>query len=136
MKLSKPERDKLRLKFDGKCAYCGCELSNKWHADHLEPVLRDFDYVRGKGFVLNGKILRPQYDTIENIMPSCPPCNIDKHSMKLEDWRRKLQDSANVLKRNNPTYRHALRYGLISENDVKIQFYFEKYETLIHQAQK
>ena len=43
MQLSKPQRDVLRMKFGGMCAYCGSELPEKgWHADHVEPVLREW----------------------------------------------------------------------------------------------
>jgi hypothetical protein len=59
-------------------------------------------------------------------MPACPPCNIDKHSMSLEGWRTKLQDATGVLARNNPTYRHAIRFGLVQETGAAITFYFER----------
>ena len=46
-KITKAQREELRLKFACRCAYCGCELKEKgWHADHVEPVRRDFDIVR------------------------------------------------------------------------------------------
>ncbi|EAV6934312.1 HNH endonuclease, partial [Salmonella enterica] len=46
-KISKEQRAELRLKFGGRCAYCGCPLPEKgWHADHVEPVRRDFEMVR------------------------------------------------------------------------------------------
>lgn len=45
-KITKAQRAELRLKFGCRCAYCGCELKEKgWHADHVEPVRRDFDIV-------------------------------------------------------------------------------------------
>ncbi len=41
MALTKKQREKLRMKFGGRCAYCGCELPEKgWHADHVQAVLR------------------------------------------------------------------------------------------------
>jgi hypothetical protein len=49
-KITKAQRAELRLKFACRCAYCGCELKEKgWHADHVEPVRRDFDIVRAPG---------------------------------------------------------------------------------------
>ncbi len=37
-KISKIQRAELRMKFGGRCAYCGCKLPEKgWHADHVEP---------------------------------------------------------------------------------------------------
>lgn len=125
MSLSKAEREIVRSKFNGKCAYCGEPLPQKWHADHFEPVQRIAKYVQGIGLVKTNELEHPHRDTIENMMPACPPCNIDKHVMKLEDWRGKLQRACEVLRRNNPTYRHAARFGLLKETNSKIVFYFE-----------
>lgn len=111
--------------FSGRCAYCGSELGAKWHADHVEPVLRESRYERGKGFVATGRMEIPQRDRVGNLMPACPPCNIDKHCMSLEEWRSKLQRATEVLARNQPTYRHAVRFGLVQETGAQIRFYFE-----------
>lgn len=73
----------------------------------------------------DGEIYRPENDKVENLMPACPPCNIDKHSFSMEEWRRKLQDATNVLSRNSPTYRHAKRFGLVKETGANVVFYFE-----------
>jgi hypothetical protein len=59
-------------------------------------------------------------------MPSCAPCNIDKHAMPLEDWRRKLAGACGVLARNHATYRHAVRFGLVAETGSAIVFHFER----------
>jgi hypothetical protein len=126
MRLTKAQRTDLSQKFDGLCAYCGKPLGDRWHADHFEAVQRKLEYVRGKGFVATGEVYRPENDTLANMMPSCPPCNIDKHMMALEDWRTKLSRTLGVLQRNNPTYRHALRFGMLEEKPAPIVFYFER----------
>jgi len=126
MPLTKSEREIVRMKYGGKCAYCGDPLPKNWHADHLEPIQRRKEYIRGKGLVSTGDCDHPQRDTIDNMMPACPPCNLDKHSFDLEYWRRKLQDACGVLARNNSTYRFALKYGLVQETEKTIQFYFEQ----------
>jgi hypothetical protein len=126
MKLTKQQRATLREKFDGKCAYCGEPLGDRWHADHKEPVERKLAHVRGKGFVPTGELWRPENDHIDNMMPACAPCNIDKHAMSLESWRVKLSRSLDVLARNQPTYRHARRFGLLAEQPKAIVFYFER----------
>lgn len=69
---------------------------------------------------------KPLLDVPENMMPACPPCNIDKHCMSMEGWRLKLSRTLGVLSRNNPTYRHAVRFGLVAETDKPIVFYFER----------
>jgi 5-methylcytosine-specific restriction endonuclease McrA len=118
VKLTKKQRETLRAKYDGRCAYCGDQLGDRWHADHLEPVRREW-------WKKDGGMERPENDTEANLMPSCAPCNIDKHAMPLEEWRKKLERAPEVLTRNNPTYRHALRFGLVSEMQTKVAFLFE-----------
>lgn len=126
MRLNKADREAIRAKFDGRCAYCGEMLGERWHADHFEAVVRQQTYERGVGFRFTGELLHPQRDTIENLMPACAPCNIDKGPNTLEWWRGKLQRATEVLGRNNPTYRHARRFGLVAETGAPIVFYFER----------
>lgn len=121
MRLTKSERETVRLKYAGLCAYCGKLLGERWHADHLEPIRREW-------WNKAGGMERPERDTLGNLMPACAPCNIDKHAMPLEDWRRKLQDAAGVLARNHATYRHAVRFGLVQETGARVVFYFERLE--------
>ena len=120
MALSKTQRAALREKFGGRCAYCGNPLSEKWHADHVEPLVRN-DWL---------KVPRapdyPHRDTLANMNPACPPCNIDKHSMSLEGWRGIIQRSNEVLARDVSTFRRAVRYGLVSLSDAPVTFYFER----------
>jgi hypothetical protein len=122
MRLKKAERDQVRAMFGGLCAYCGKLLGERWHADHVEPVVRNdwFKHAEKRGPD------HPERDHIGNLMPACPPCNIDKHSLPLEGWRRKLQDACNVLARNQPTYRHAVRFGLVTETAACVTFHFER----------
>ena len=119
MRLTKIEREKMRLKYGGLCAYCGKPLGERWHADHFEPVRRE--WWNGAG-----GMERPENDRPDNLMPACAPCNIDKHAMTLEDWRRKLQDATGVLARNHATYRHAVRFGLVQETGARVVFHFER----------
>lgn len=125
MKLNKQERETLRGMFGGLCAYCGTLLGDRWHADHVERVERKLARVNGR-VVCTKESHRPHLDTIDNMMPACPPCNIDKHTLTIEAWRLKLQDACGVLTRNQPTYRHALRFGLVVETKANVVFHFEK----------
>lgn len=126
MTLTKKQRTALRDKYGGRCAYCGSPLGDRWHADHIEHVERELKHVSGRGFISTGKMHRPERDTLENMNPSCPPCNIDKHSMSLEDWRGMIQRSNDVLMRDVSTFRRAVRYGLVSLKEEPVLFYFEK----------
>lgn len=127
MALSKKQRAVLREKFGGRCAYCGCELGDKWHADHVEPIVRN-DWFKRAGFTkeLHRPPDHPERDTLANMNPACPPCNIDKHSLTLEGWRELMQRSNEVLMRDVSTFRRAVRYGLVTLNAEPIVFYFEK----------
>lgn len=129
MKLTKAQRAALRGMFAGCCAYCGSPLGERWHADHVEHVERKMGWVEKDGrrrLACVGGVHRPERDTLDNMMPACPPCNIDKHAMTLGDWRGKLSRALEVLARNQPTYRHAIRFGLLAETPKPIVFHFER----------
>lgn len=128
MKLTKIQRAALREKFGGRCAYCGQPLGDKWHADHIENVDRELKHIPGRGLVATGRMHRPERDTVENMNPSCVPCNLDKHAMTLEDWRGMIERSNEVLARDVSTFRRALRYGLVQLNTKPVVFYFETLE--------
>lgn len=89
MRLNKKQRAELKMKFGGHCAYCGDQLGDKWHADHIEAVKLDIIHVGG-GKLISGEITKPHLDTIENMNPACIPCNSNKSSMPLESWRRSI----------------------------------------------
>lgn len=119
MKLTKKQRAALREKFAGRCAYCGQPLGERWHADHIEPVIRN-DWLkvpRGPEY--------PERDTLANMNPACAPCNIDKHSLSLDSWRDMIQRSNEVLARDVSTFRRAVRYGLVKLSTAPVVFYFE-----------
>jgi hypothetical protein len=128
MNLKKIEREALRAMFDGCCAYCGYELGWGWCADHVEPILRK--YVRntaGHGrLVATNECYHPERDTKENLFPCCRACNIHKGASSLEGWRKELEKLAGVLRRNYPTYRHAVRFAQVSETPQPVVFWFEK----------
>lgn len=120
MKLTKPQRAALREKFGGRCAYCGQPLGEKWHADHIEPLVRNnwLRIPKGPDY--------PHRDTLENMNPACPPCNMDKHSQSLDSWRSNIQRSNEMLARDVSTFRRAVRYDLVELNSKPVVFYFEK----------
>jgi hypothetical protein len=125
VKLSKQQRAALREKFGGRCAYCGCELGDRWHADHVEPLVRN-DWGRTPSAMPDW----PERDTLENMNPACAPCNIDKHSLSLESWRQMIQRSNEVLQRDVSTFRRAVRYGLVSLRANPVLFHFERVNSM------
>jgi len=125
VKLTKSQRDQLRGKFGGRCAYCGQELGARWHADHMLPVLRG--YAETTDINPHG-IMHMARDTIENLVPACASCNLDKASYSLEQWRTKLAGSVASLARYSSTWRHAHRFGLVADTAATVVFHFERKE--------
>lgn len=117
MKLTKKQRAELRMKFDGKCAYCGCELGERWHADHFEPVIRLDDERKAEHL---------ENHSFANMMPACVPCNLSKGRQTLAGWREWLAGHIKSLNEYHPIYRIAKVYGLIEETGKPVIFYFER----------
>jgi 5-methylcytosine-specific restriction endonuclease McrA len=127
--MSKKLRDFLFNKYNGRCAYCGDMLEKGWHIDEIEPVRRNHIYDRvKKKFVINkdNPMQHPERLTIENQNPSCPSCNINKHSLSLEEFRLLIKGFTKHLNEKSTQYKIAKRYGLVQENEIDVVFYFEK----------
>lgn len=118
MRLTPKQRAVLRMKFGGCCAYCGCELNDKWHADHVKPVLR---HMYGSGMIY------PDLDTEENLVPACHPCNLHKHCLELEDYRRIIDDGRREFLRSGKG-KALVRMGLVAMKDDPVIFWFERYQ--------
>ncbi|HGY9618262.1 TPA: HNH endonuclease [Pseudomonas putida] len=117
MRLKKAEREQVRMKYGGRCAYCGNDLGERWHADHFAPVIRLPD---------DRVAEQLKNHHLANMMPACVPCNLSKARMHLEDWRRWLAGHVNSLNQYHPIYRLAKAYGLIAETGAEVVFHFEK----------
>lgn len=129
------QRLALFNKYGGNCAYCGQSLPEKgWHADHIEAIVRDFEWKKvendPRGWshraVQTGTCAHPERMRIDNLNPSCRACNINKSSMSLEHWRGMLEQLIRVLRDNYAPFRHAERFGLVAVAETKVVFYFEK----------
>lgn len=116
--MTKKERQQVFDKYGGRCAYCGEELQKGWHVDHIEPIRRHF-------WKNNGDCDHPEREHIGNYMPACASCNISKHSGSIEDFRNLIAGFIPSLNRYSTQYKIAKRYGLVSENNNPVTFYFE-----------
>ncbi|EBQ2154039.1 HNH endonuclease [Salmonella enterica] len=135
MALTKKQRERLRMKFGGRCAYCGCVLPEKgWHADHVQAVLRKSEQcmkAAEKGIFrlkTTGEVFRPEADCPENIFPSCAPCNLLKTTYSLEMFRKQVSLQVERGRRSSVNFRTAERFGLISVVNKPVVFWFEQYE--------
>lgn len=129
MKVS--DRQRIFNKYGGKCSYCGCDLAKGWHVDELEPCRRryteEYDDNTGKWFRRLNGYDHPERLNIDNQMPACASCNINKHSMSLEDFRKLIAGFKKHLNEVNTQYKISKRFGLVYETDKPVIFYFEKY---------
>lgn len=117
-RLTKAERKTVYNKYNGHCAYCGCEIPEKrFNVDHMHCI-RNYEYME--------EFTGIDVHCIDNLMPACGSCNRYKATMDLETFRKQLQKIPDRLKRDVSTYNIALRYGMVTENRKPIKFYFER----------
>jgi len=110
IKFTKNQREIIFNKTNGHCAYCGTGIILKsMQVDHLKSLFKDGT------------------NDINNLLPSCRPCNRRKGTFDIEQFRLEIQNQVSVLNKKYATYRNALRFGQIIENCEPIVFYFEKY---------
>lgn len=97
------------------------------HADHLLPVFRVTTDPYGQRLpAADCRLIRPERNTVENMMPACAPCNLHKAGYGLEDWRQLIARAGEVLAREKSIYRAALRFGVIAETGNPVVFHFER----------
>lgn len=107
--LTKHQRLQIYHAYNGKCAYCGCEIMYKdMQVDHVQPLCNGGE------------------DQIRNMLPSCRSCNHRKGGSSVESFRSQVEHFIIVLARDNVTYRNAVRFGLVIPNPHPVKFYFEK----------
>lgn len=107
--MTKKTRELVYQKYNGRCAYCGCEIALKeMQVDHIIPQR------------LGGA------DSLENYNPSCCICNHYKRATRLETWRTVFLGE--LIKRIKKIYivKVAERYGMITFHEWDKKFYFER----------
>lgn len=124
---TKRQRDALRAMFGGRCAYCGCELGKTMHADHVEPCIRLTTDPWSRPLpVEERRLMKPERNTVANMMPACPPCNLHKGGYDLEGWRDIIQRSADIIRKQTSTFKAGERFGVINVSTAPVTFYFER----------
>lgn len=107
--ISKKTRMEVYAKYDGHCAYCGCELEFKnMQVDHVISL-----------YWYGGE------ESIRNYMPACRACNFYKSTLPLEEFRKHIQTITERLEKDF-IYRLAKKYGIVKEVNEPIKFYFEQ----------
>ena len=113
--ISKKLREQVYQKYNGHCAYCGCELEIKdMQVYHVLSVAR-------------AKWIKDELDlnNIDNLMPSCRSCNYYKDTCSIETFRKNLSTLMERV-RKQYIFRLAEKYGMVQEMNWDGKFYFEK----------
>ena len=130
MSISKKDREIIKQKFGGKCAYTGTELKDDWQVDHVEPLIRNW----WGNTAMNGKA-----HNIENMFPVQKIVNHYKGSLDLETFRtwylgglherlKKLPKNPKVeksIKRKTYLFEVAQLFGIKTDKPFSGRFYFE-----------
>lgn len=122
--MNKKLRQQVYDKYNGRCAYCGCDLQKGWHVDHIQPAWRTWD---SEDIKLRLKIEKGK-DELNNYNPSCPRCNKWKSTWSIDQFRGEISMQIERLKRDSSAFRMALDYKLIEETKKEVKFYFETLE--------
>ena len=107
------DRIKIKNKFNGRCAYCGEILKDRFHVDHIQSK-------RTGGLNVD-----------DNYYPACQSCNIRKSTLSIEQFRKEIKRDIIQLRRDSAKFRTLERFGLIFENKIEIVFYYEKANNFI-----
>lgn len=117
----KVDRLAVHSKYDGRCAYCGKEITVKqMQVDHIEPHFHTWTEEEA----LFHNIKKGSHE-MENLNPSCARCNKWKSTFSIEQFRNQVQTSIDRLRRDTPNFNLALDYGLIELKPITVKFYFE-----------
>lgn len=70
-------RDHIKNKYGGKCAYTGKPLDDLWQIDHVEPRI-NYRWGKANGYV----------NDYDNLVPACRIINHYKRGQNLEEFRK------------------------------------------------
>lgn len=108
------------LWFNGKCAYCGCEMKKSGNsdkcrtADHIIPMALDYN---------NGGMGETAFG---NIILVCRKCNSAKDNITLDNWiKTKYHDNpelGNIIKHNIQSFMNYTNYHPMSKNTAKFAY--------------
>jgi len=130
MYISKKNREIIKQKFGGKCAYTGTELKDDWQVDHVEPLIRNW---------WTNTAMNEKAHNIKNMFPVQKIVNHYKGSLDLETFRtwylgglherlKKLPKNPKVeksIKRKAYLLEVAQLFGIEIDKPFSGTFYFE-----------
>jgi 5-methylcytosine-specific restriction endonuclease McrA len=120
--MSKINRQQVYDKCGGHCAYCGKDITMKQlQVDHIQAHWHTVSEEEAKRHGLT----KGSHE-IDNLLPSCARCNRWKATWSIEQFRQEIAKQLARLNLYSNNYRMAKDYGLLTENYIPVQFYFEK----------
>ena len=126
--MKKPERELIFNKYNGRCAYCGADITQKdMQVDHVIPQCNFLGHIRNRYKIptfLNHLTI-DDLNHFDNLFPTCRVCNKWKSAHCLDTFRGELNEQVKRLNNYSSNFRIAKRYGLVKEEMKPIVFYFE-----------
>lgn len=130
MYISKKDREIIKQKFNGRCAYSGTILEDDWQVDHVKPIRRNW---------WENSALFESDHNIDNMVHSQKIINHYKHSYHLEDFRnwllgglherlKKLPKNPRTeksVKKKDYILKVASYFGITEDKPFSGKFYFE-----------
>lgn len=120
--ISKRTRQLVYQKYNGHCAYCGCELEYKdMQVDHIKSLYWnsiDNNYIDNPDIVQN--------DNFDNLMPSCRQCNFYKGEADIDGFRCKIHNWLEHTCMDSFQVKLAMKYKILDYKPWDGKFYFEK----------
>lgn len=116
-RISKELRRQVYEKYDGHCAYCGCNITpEEMQVDHIESQYRA------------GRRGEEADNSIGNLMPACRMCNYYKGTRTVEQFRGTLKGTLLQNLKSMFNWRLAKKYRLVEYGPAyfdRLTFYFE-----------
>jgi len=130
MYISKKNRELVKQKFGGKCAYSGTPLEDDWQVDHVKPLIRNW---------WDGTAMKGENHNIDNMFPVQKIINHYKGSLDLETFRSwylgglherigklpKKPKAEKSIRRKKYLLKVAKYFGITKTKPFKGVFYFE-----------
>lgn len=115
--LTKRLREEVYRKYDGHCAYCGCEITiGDMQVDHVKAKYLS---------QLDGEDVD---NSIGNLMPACRQCNFYKSTYSIDGFRNRLKEILLPNLTKTFQYRLAEKIGMVETKEWDGKFHFERYE--------
>lgn len=113
-------RKRVHAKYGGRCAYCGDKITLKqMHVDHKKPIFRNWG--------TNHSVpAHAGTDTIDNMMPSCAPCNLWKKTFTVEQFRDEIAKQLERVRVKSGGFRLAERFNQVEATGKPVLFWFER----------